>query len=46
MENECFYCNYEIEDKFHMVAFLQADEQVEKPLCPNCYQDWLEGIKG
>ena len=44
MDEPCFYCNEEMENKYHGV-FIMQNEHVEKPLCEECYKDWLDGIK-
>ncbi|WP_165763774.1 hypothetical protein [Halalkalibacter urbisdiaboli] len=45
MDEQCFYCQDTTEDVYH-AQFIQQNEHVEKPLCYDCYKDWLEGIKG
>ncbi|MBT2639904.1 MULTISPECIES: hypothetical protein [unclassified Bacillus (in: firmicutes)] len=45
MKDQCFYCANSLEENYHHGIFTIADEQVDKPLCPDCYKDWLEGIK-
>jgi transposase-like protein len=44
MDEQCFYCQNKKEIG-HYGVFVQQNEQVEKPLCQDCYKDWLEGIK-
>ena len=47
MMNRCFYCGEGInEDEQHEVAFFQEQTELIKMLCPTCYLEWLEGIKG
>lgn len=47
MEEQCFYCNSELANNmYHQVEFVQRNEHIDKPLCPDCYKDWLAGIKG
>jgi NAD-dependent SIR2 family protein deacetylase len=46
MDEQCFYCNNQIEHDYYHGLFVQQNEHVEKPLCKDCYKDWLEGIKG
>jgi len=46
MDEQCFYCEESFEDHYHHGLFIQQNEHVDKPLCPDCYRDWLEGIKG
>lgn len=45
MDEQCFYCAQAIEDKYHHGVFVMQNEHVEKPLCQDCYKEWLEGIK-
>ena len=45
MDEQCFYCNNMIEDQYYNGVFVMQNEHVEKPLCKDCYQEWLEGIK-
>lgn len=45
MDEQCFYCNDAIEDGYYFGSFQQKNELLEKPLCHDCYQEWLEGIK-
>ncbi|WP_170885497.1 hypothetical protein [Bacillus alkalicellulosilyticus] len=45
-ESNCFYCHTDIENHSYVAPFLQAGDHIEKPLCYDCYRDWLEGIKG
>jgi hypothetical protein len=46
MEENCFYCDYEIEKgKMHHISFFKNNEEHAKQLCDVCYSEWLEGIK-
>ena len=45
MDEQCFYCNQAIEEKYHHGVFVMQNEHVEKPLCQDCYKEWLEGMK-
>lgn len=45
MDEQCFYCHMAIESKYYQGIFVIENEQVEKSLCEDCYQEWLEGIK-
>lgn len=45
MEEKCFYCANTLEDKYHHGIFIIDNEHVDKPLCSDCYQDWLDGMK-
>ncbi|WP_181832976.1 hypothetical protein [Bacillus taeanensis] len=46
MSNQCFYCQYEIDNqKLHVVSFYNVNQECEEVLCPECYREWLEGIK-
>ncbi|WP_199880792.1 hypothetical protein [Bacillus massiliglaciei] len=45
--NECFYCSTATDDKkFHQVSFHLSEDIREEILCDECYQEWLQGIKG
>ncbi|WP_202171387.1 hypothetical protein [Bacillus sp. USDA818B3_A] len=47
MEEICFYCTDEIEERqLHYVPFVSSNEEREETLCHECYQEWLQGIKG
>lgn len=46
MDEQCFYCNNQIENGYYYGVFVHQNEHKEKPLCSDCYKDWLEGIKG
>jgi hypothetical protein len=48
LAEKCFYCDYDLEEnnQQHFVSFHQGQEELEATLCHDCYQDWLEGIKG
>ncbi len=47
MAHKCFYCSNEIEEnKFHIVTFHVSNMEREEKLCGECYQEWLQGIKG
>jgi hypothetical protein len=47
MAEKCFYCINEIEEnKLHVVSFLTANAERDEPLCDECYQEWLHGLKG
>jgi hypothetical protein len=45
MEENCFYCGEEINDRFSHGLFIHQNEHVDKTLCQDCYKEWLEGIK-
>ncbi|WP_017727622.1 hypothetical protein [Halalkalibacterium ligniniphilum] len=46
MDVQCFYCSERIEEKNQFVAsFFLQQEHVDKPLCEECYKEWLEGMK-
>jgi hypothetical protein len=45
MDEQCFYCNTAMEDGYYYGSFQQSNELLEKPLCRDCYKEWLEGIK-
>jgi hypothetical protein len=46
MDDPCFYCNDTIVDKYYHGVFILQNEHVEKPLCKDCYHEWLQGING
>ena len=47
MGEKCFYCTDELEDRQqHFVAFITSNGEREEALCSDCYQEWLQGIKG
>jgi len=48
MTNKCFYCESHIDgqDEIHEVSFYTNNQEREEQLCPDCYQEWLQGIKG
>ncbi|MCK7606190.1 hypothetical protein L3V64_007470 [Geobacillus stearothermophilus] len=46
MNKTCFYCQCECDDNVHYVSFHANDEEREEALCPECYQEWLQGMKG
>ncbi|WP_222860470.1 hypothetical protein [Bacillus rubiinfantis] len=47
MGETCFYCANEVEDqKRHVVSFTTSNQDREETLCRDCYQEWLQGIKG
>ncbi|WNS73824.1 hypothetical protein RRV45_12940 [Bacillus sp. DTU_2020_1000418_1_SI_GHA_SEK_038] len=47
MDNHCFYCRIETGEKeIHHVTFQVSDKDKDEILCPDCYQEWLHGIKG
>ncbi|MDC3417352.1 hypothetical protein [Aquibacillus salsiterrae] len=46
MIESCFYCgSHVIEGALHQINFFHNDVDREEMLCPECYKDWLEGIK-
>ncbi|WP_165820860.1 hypothetical protein [Pueribacillus theae] len=46
MENKCFYCDDEIDEKHvHYISFFHENEEREETMCKHCYAEWLEGIK-
>ncbi|MEH7124759.1 hypothetical protein V7122_22790 [Bacillus sp. JJ1532] len=46
MANQCFYCNSETGEKeLHQVTFYVSNMDKDEILCPECYQEWLHGIK-
>jgi len=47
MNHTCFYCTTEIEEgQLHEVAFLSSQTERHEKLCEECYQEWLQGVKG
>jgi hypothetical protein len=47
MGEKCFYCTDDIEgNHMHRITFDVADSEREEILCRDCYQEWLQGIKG
>jgi hypothetical protein len=48
MPEKCFYCesNMDGQETIHQVSFYANNEEREETLCPDCYQEWLQGIKG
>jgi hypothetical protein len=47
MNHTCFYCTDEIEEgKLHEVTFLSSNDERDEKLCSECYQEWLQGVKG
>ncbi|WP_198020542.1 hypothetical protein [Anoxybacteroides tepidamans] len=46
MNETCFYCQSECNEQVHYVSFYTSNEEQEKALCAECYQEWLQGIKG
>jgi hypothetical protein len=47
MPEKCFYCVNEIEEKqHHYVTFLSSNNERDEILCDECYQEWLQGVKG
>lgn len=46
MNETCFYCQCECDDNVHYVSFHANDEECEEALCLECYQEWLQGMKG
>ncbi|WP_180994425.1 hypothetical protein [Bacillus sp. Marseille-P3661] len=46
MDEHCFYCNNTIEELYYHGLFKEENDYVDKPLCPDCYREWLIGIKG
>ncbi|SDZ30290.1 hypothetical protein SAMN05421736_109109 [Evansella caseinilytica] len=45
MSEQCFYCQDEIGENKRYALFIKENDALEVPLCPECYQEWLEGIK-
>ncbi|MEH7304635.1 hypothetical protein [Neobacillus drentensis] len=47
MPEKCFYCANEIEERqLHYVSFISSNQERDELLCAECYQEWLEGLKG
>ncbi|MDQ0880436.1 hypothetical protein [Peribacillus sp. V2I11] len=47
MAHKCFYCTDDTEEKkIHVVTFQVTDTDRNEILCDECYQEWLQGIKG
>jgi hypothetical protein len=47
MQEKCFYCINEIEEKQrHHVTFLSSNTERDEILCDECYHEWLQGVKG
>ncbi|MCQ6279550.1 hypothetical protein [Bacillus sp. EB600] len=47
MSHKCFYCTNDIEEnEIHFVTFDMTTIEKEEVLCHECYQEWLQGIKG
>ena len=47
MFQKYFYCSNDIEENnIHLVTFQVTNTDKEEVLCDECYQDWLQGIKG
>ncbi|WP_394238966.1 hypothetical protein [Niallia oryzisoli] len=47
MSQQCFYCANDTEkDVIHHVTFHVSNSEREELLCEECYQEWLQGIKG
>jgi len=47
MPENCFYCTSEIEkDNLHYAPFISSNKERDEALCDECYQEWLQGIKG
>ncbi len=47
MSQKCFYCTNDTkENEIHLVTFQVAQIDREEILCDECYQEWLQGIKG
>ncbi|WP_202595415.1 hypothetical protein [Halalkalibacter okhensis] len=45
MEDHCFYCHDEVNERFSHGLFIHQNEHVDKALCQDCYKEWLEGMK-
>ncbi len=46
MENQCFYCDIDIENgQVYQITFFLDQSEHDKSLCDVCYAEWLEGIK-
>jgi hypothetical protein len=47
MFQKCFYCSNDTEEsRIHLVTFQVTNTDKEEVLCDECYQEWLQGIKG
>jgi hypothetical protein len=47
MGEKCFYCTDELdESQRHFVTFVSSNQERDETLCPDCYQEWLQGLKG
>ncbi|ARP42498.1 MULTISPECIES: hypothetical protein [Geobacillus] len=46
MNETCFYCQCECDDNVHYVSFYTNGKEHEETLCPECYEEWLQGMKG
>ncbi|WP_171973993.1 hypothetical protein [Bacillus sp. VT-16-64] len=47
MSENCFYCTKHMkENEWHFVTFQVSDMDREEVLCDECYDDWLQGMKG
>jgi hypothetical protein len=47
MSQKCFYCTDDKEEnEIHLVTFQVSHMDREEILCDECYQEWLQGIKG
>jgi hypothetical protein len=47
VSHTCFYCSNDIEEnEIHLVTFEVTNNEREESLCHECYQEWLQGIKG
>jgi hypothetical protein len=47
MFQKCFYCSNDTEENnIHFVTFQVTNTDKEEVLCDECYQEWLQGIKG
>jgi hypothetical protein len=47
MTQKCFYCTDDTEEnEIHLVTFHVTNVDRDEILCDECYQEWLQGIKG
>jgi hypothetical protein len=47
VNHKCFYCTNDIEEnEAHFVTFHMTNVEKEETLCHECYQEWLQGMKG
>lgn len=47
MTQTCFYCTNEMDkNEVHNVTFHVTNMERDERLCDECYQEWLQGIKG